>query len=384
MEILELLRPADLAWGLLAFIWDGNLTCDPNWQSVDACTVNLQELSRFRIGYQAVYKLATCSSALRESIRVAIPEGFETYQANANASFRVCPALLHLSLAQAQCWEFAMDANRNWQPFQVWCDIRDKLAALPLLLVPVVATRPADCMWDETWTRILGLPLLLRSDRLRMTALSSDASSFRVLDARFYDDGKDADCGFVQVEGTIRDTIDEILLGFAMPPELICEQVKYRLTLAANDVGDGGIGYLHVDARSLFSPARYSVSFLCLVCGYHPCYGHDQIRTTLGSDDAHWKDASSSEIDQIHRLRSQRVVHVHPAALVSWDAVWDFVLEGNKHSTDMVRISSQKRALQYEAKIAFAQLREEVLMNPELACMLVAFLSDHRSWPRRP
>ena len=188
-----------------------------------------------------------------------------------------------------------------------------------------------------------------------MTALSSDASSFRVLDARLYDDGEESDHGFVQVEGTIRNTIDEMLVGFAMRPGLICEQVKYRVALAANDIGDGGIGYLNVDARNAFSPARYSVSFLCLVCGYHPCYGHDQIRTGLGSDDARLEDVPLS----------QHVVHVHLAALVSWDAVWDLVLARNKHCTDMVRISSQKRAFEYAKEIACGQLREEFLRNPE-------------------
>ena len=118
MEILELLRAPDLACALFAFMADGNLTCDPHWQSVDACIVNLQARSRFRIGYQAVYKLATCSLALRESISVAIPEGFVTFQAN--ASFRVCRALLRLPLAQAQCWEFAMDAITDRELIEVW------------------------------------------------------------------------------------------------------------------------------------------------------------------------------------------------------------------------------------------------------------------------
>ena len=101
---------------------------------------------------------------------------------------------------------------------------------------------------------------------------------------------------------------------------------------------------MNVDARNAFSPARYSVSFLCLVCGYHPCYGHDQIRTGLGSDDARLEEVSSS----------QSVVHVHPVALVSWDAVWELVLARNsyvphslvQHCTNMVRISSQVRAFE--------------------------------------
>ena len=96
-------------------------------------------------------------------------------------------------------------------------------------------------------------------------------------------------------------------------------------------------------------------SFLCLVCGYHPCYGHDQIRTGLGSDDARLEDVPSSQHD----------VHVHPAALVSWDAVWDLVLARNKHCTDMVRISSQKRAFEYARGIASGRLRDEFFRNPE-------------------
>ena len=103
MEIQELFQPHDTACALLAFMAEQQLTCHPNWRSADACTANIQTLSRFRIGYQAVYKLATCSVALRDSISAVFPEGFVFLPAY--ASFRVCPALLRLTLAQAQCWE---------------------------------------------------------------------------------------------------------------------------------------------------------------------------------------------------------------------------------------------------------------------------------------
>ena len=162
MGILELFQPDDMACALLAFMADQHLTCHPSWRSVDACTANIQTLSRFRIGYQAVYKLATCSVALRDSISAVFPEGFVFLPAY--ASFRVCPALLRLTLAQAQCWESVRDSFGDMELFRVWCDTRDKLAAMPLLIVPVAATRPVDCISDETQTELLGVTLLLRLD----------------------------------------------------------------------------------------------------------------------------------------------------------------------------------------------------------------------------
>ena len=211
-----------------------------------------------------------------------------------------------------------------------WSGIRNKLAAMPLLIVPIAATRPIDCFCDGTQTGLLGMPLLLRLDRLQKYAC---------------DDSAEADTGYVEVEGVIRNTFGEILVGFAMRPGLICELVKFRVTLVGNDMGDGGFGFFNVQARDASSPARYSESYLCLVCGYHPCYGHGQIRTALKSDDARLEVGSSS----------QSFDHVLQGALVSWDAAWDRVLERNayvphslaQHCTDLVRISSQKRALKF-------------------------------------
>ena len=378
MEIQELFQPHDTACALLAFMADQQLTCHPNWRSADACTANIQTLSRFRIGYQAVYKLATCSVALRDSISAVFPEGFVFLPAY--ASFRVCPALLRLTLAQAECWEFVFDSfgdmDMDMERFRVWSDIRDKLAAMPLLIVPAAATRPVDCISDETQTELLGLPLLLRLDRLRKYALNCVVCGqygIRVLDHyRRYDDCAEPDTGYVQVEGVIRNTFDEILVGFAMRPGLICEEVKFRVTLAGNDLGDGGIGFFDVHARDAVSAARYSKSYLCLVCGYHPCYGHGHIRTALKSDDARLEVKSQDACLEVVSS-SQSFDHVLQGALVSWDAVWDRVLERSAyvpHSlaqrcTDMVRISSQKRAFEYASAFALEQLQDEIMRNPE-------------------
>ena len=76
MGILELFQHRDVPCALLALVADQHLTCHPNWRSVDACTANIEALSGFRIGYQTVYRLATCSLALRDSISAVFPEGF--------------------------------------------------------------------------------------------------------------------------------------------------------------------------------------------------------------------------------------------------------------------------------------------------------------------
>ena len=64
---------------------------------------------------------------------------------------------------------------------------------------------------------------------------------------------------FERAPRQIRSTVDEMLAGFAMRPGLICEHVKYRVALAANDVGDGGIGYLNVARPVLPSFALHSI-----------------------------------------------------------------------------------------------------------------------------